>query len=171
MRVFFTVVTSLAMVGCATGYQPTNIGGGFSETRLSENTWRVVFRGNPLARADRTEDLALMRAADVALQSGFAVIQVQRSATTTSTITTSMPTYTTVQGRATTSGNQTRFSGQGVTYGGDDTDEIVTSTLLIAAFKNKPTDAKGDIYDARFLCDSIGKKYEVKCQALNIPAR
>lgn len=165
MRVLFAIVISLTVIGCATSYQPTSIGGGFSETRLSENTWRVVFRGNALARSERTEDLALMRAADIALQHGFSVIQVQRSNTASTTVITSMPAYTTVQGRATTSGNQTRFRAQGVTYGGDDTDEIVTSTLVVSAFHDKPSDGKGDMYEARFLCESIGAKYKAKCQA------
>lgn len=45
--------------------------GGYSETKLAPDTVRVVFRGNTSTRKERAQDLALMRAADLALQAGF----------------------------------------------------------------------------------------------------
>lgn len=164
MRFVFPLIAAIALLGCATKYQPTGAAGGFSETRLSDNTWRVVFRGNPIAKADRTDDLALLRAADLALQHGYSFIKVKGANTTSSTVTSSMPTYTTVQGRASTSGNRTNFRASAYTFGGDDSDEIITSTLLVTAFKEKVDAGTDDVYDAKYLCESIGKKYEAKCQ-------
>jgi len=163
MRLLLPLLVALAATGCATKYQSSGIAGGFTETRLSENTWRVAFRGNALSKSDRTDDLAMLRAADVALQHGYGFIKVQSAKTTTSTVTSSMPTYTTVQGQATTTGNRTNFRANAYTIGGDDSDEIVTSTLLVSAYKEKPG-GDSDIYDARFLCESIGKKYDATCQ-------
>jgi hypothetical protein len=162
MRLVLPLLATLLVAGCATKYQPSAASGGFTETRLSENTWRVSFRGNAATRSDRTDDLALLRAADLAVQNGYRFIRVQNARTNTSTVNWSMPAYTTVQGTAKTSGNRTSFQANALTIGGDDSDEIVTSTLLVAAYKAKP-DAE-EVYDARFLCDSIGKKYEVKCR-------
>lgn len=58
--------------GCATGYDSSNVlMGGYSETKLAPDMVRVVFRGNSSTRKERAQDLALMRAADLALQAGF----------------------------------------------------------------------------------------------------
>lgn len=53
-------------------------GGGYSETQLAENKFRVSFRGNGLTSRERAADLSLLRAAELALDSGlthFVVIQ------------------------------------------------------------------------------------------------
>lgn len=57
-------------VSC-TAYQPSGLSGGFSETRLSETSYRVYFRGNTYTSPARAEKLMLRRAAELALESGF----------------------------------------------------------------------------------------------------
>lgn len=67
---------SLALGACATQptlYQPA--AGpqaiGFSEYRIEPGRYRVTFRGGPGASAGYVTDLALRRAADLALQDGY----------------------------------------------------------------------------------------------------
>lgn len=87
--VLFTI---LAVSGCATThslvvgspYQPYNrwnIAGGYSETRLAPDIVRVVFHGNSSTSEERAKDLALLRAADLSLQSGFPFFVVEKEET------------------------------------------------------------------------------------------
>lgn len=61
------------LAGCATPYQSDGMfrDGGFSETQLSPNVWRVSFAGNEFSQPERAVDLALLRSADLAMQNGF----------------------------------------------------------------------------------------------------
>lgn len=60
----------LASVGC-TSYQPAGLTGGFSDTRLSDTTYQVRFRGNGWTSPTRVQTLVLRRAAELALERGF----------------------------------------------------------------------------------------------------
>ena len=54
----------LALTGCMTAYQPDGLTGGYSEVQLSENVWRVSFKGNGYTSRERAVDMALLRSAD-----------------------------------------------------------------------------------------------------------
>lgn len=60
----------LILTGCATGYQPTGFGGGYTDLQLGADLFRVAFRGNGYTSAERAADFALLRAAEVALAQG-----------------------------------------------------------------------------------------------------
>jgi len=68
---------ALLLAGCATPtpYQPLNphnqVSGGYSEQRLTDNRFRVMFRGNEFTSRQQVENFLLFRAAEVTLQSGF----------------------------------------------------------------------------------------------------
>jgi hypothetical protein len=58
--------------GCApTPYEARTHRGGYSETRLGDNLFRIVFEGNPGITVATASDYALLRSADVALEHGF----------------------------------------------------------------------------------------------------
>jgi hypothetical protein len=57
--------------GCATGYHPSGLGGGFSELRLSQRAWQVNFAGNGYTSPERAHSFALRRAAELTLASGY----------------------------------------------------------------------------------------------------
>jgi hypothetical protein len=77
MRRFLPVLAALALAGCATPgptlYQPAAgpRAVGYSEYRIEPGRYRITFQGGPGAPAQRVEDLALLRAADVALAQGY----------------------------------------------------------------------------------------------------
>lgn len=59
----------VATTGCTTQYAPQsarNIGG-FSETEVAPQTWRVVFAGNERLAPSQSEDYAKLRAAELCL--------------------------------------------------------------------------------------------------------
>lgn len=69
------LIASLAACMTATPYQPDVAGhavsGGYSEERLADDRWRVVFSGNELTSRDRVEGYMLYRAAELTLEQGY----------------------------------------------------------------------------------------------------
>jgi uncharacterized lipoprotein YajG len=71
MRIVGILVAALALAGCATPYQPMGATGGYSELKLNEDTYLVTVAGNGYTSADRAQKIALLRAAELTIQSGF----------------------------------------------------------------------------------------------------
>lgn len=71
------LVAAVLLFGCATAtpYQPDiagqRISGGYSETRLANNRYRVHFSGNTLTSRETVEGYLLYRAAELTVQSGY----------------------------------------------------------------------------------------------------
>jgi len=65
----------LAACETATPYQPLHAGGqtagGYSETKIEANRWRVIFRGNESTPRETVETYLLYRAADLTVAQGF----------------------------------------------------------------------------------------------------
>ena len=66
------IVTTLLVTGCATNYQPSDYAGGYEHERLAENRYIVSFRGNGFTSSARSRDFAMLRAAEIGLQLGYA---------------------------------------------------------------------------------------------------
>jgi hypothetical protein len=66
-------IFSLALLisSACTSYQPAGLSGGFSETRLSQTSFQVHFRGNSYTSAARVEKFMLRRGAELALENGY----------------------------------------------------------------------------------------------------
>jgi hypothetical protein len=64
----------------ATGHQPNDITGGFSDTQLAPSVFRISFAGNSFTSQDRVQDSALPRAAELCLSNGFPYLEVLISA-------------------------------------------------------------------------------------------
>jgi hypothetical protein len=73
MRIDHFILYAVALLtGCATTYKPQQgFSAGYSDTRLDINVFRVAFRSNAYTSAERAEDLALLRSAEITLQNGF----------------------------------------------------------------------------------------------------
>lgn len=166
MRSTCFVLSALLMTGCATTYQAHGVTGGFSETQLAENVWRVAFRGNGYTPSERVEDLALLRSADLALMNGFAYFALAdaRSSANVAAITT--PITATTTGSAYRAGN-TVYGSATTRYSGGNTMFISrpTANNTVMMFKEKP-EIGAMVFDAQFICNSLGKKYETSCEAM-----
>ena len=75
MRSLLILVLPIILSACATTYQPQGLSGGFSETQLDTNVFKVSFRGNGYTHAERAEDLALLRSAELTLKNGLPISQ------------------------------------------------------------------------------------------------
>ena len=160
----FLVCFILSATSSCTTYKKMGIGGGFDETRLGENIWRVNARGNAYASKDLIANMIMMRSADLAFQNGFSHFAFASGSTssTTGVIYNPGTTYTT--------GNVNTF-GNSATY--DATTQTTGSTLTyyskpkaentVVMFRGKPKDFNGVAYEASFICRSLGKKLKSEC--------
>ncbi len=76
LRLSLIAAATLALGACATAtpYQAAGTGaagGGYSEVRLEQNRYRVVFAGNSLTSRDMVEMSLLYRAAELTTQNGY----------------------------------------------------------------------------------------------------
>src|SRR5262245_15060327 len=110
VRVIPLIICCL-VTACATPYQSTGFSGGFSETRLAPDVFRVNFSGNGYTSAERAQDFAFLRAAELTLAAGFKyfVPLKEASSTTVSTITT--PGFASTTGSISMYGGYGEFSG------------------------------------------------------------
>lgn len=149
------------MAGCsATKYQPEGTRGGFSEVQLDRNVFRITFSGNTYTKDQLAEDYALLRSAEVTLAHGFThfVIVDGKLKENTFTYTSPVTTYSTSKVK----GNN-KVETYSSTSGGDTSvTRMPTVVNTIQCFTKRP-DGPGMVYDARFLCTSLGGRYKVTC--------
>ena len=67
---FLTLTFGGCALASATGYQPTGSDGGYSELQLAPDMYRIAFQGNTYTSQERVADMALLRAAELALAQG-----------------------------------------------------------------------------------------------------
>ena len=157
MRIFvYCVVLTATWVfaGCATSYQSNSLTGGYSETQLAPDVFRISFRGNGYTTPERAQDYALLRASELTLEKGFTCLALvdEKSSTTTQGITTAGSAQTT--GTAYQYGNSVSYPGQTITI------RRPTSGVMVRCFKTKPEDIF--TFDAAFLQNSLREKYKIK---------
>jgi len=153
------------LTGCATPYKSDGFMGGFSDTQLAPDVFRITFRGNAYTSAERAQDFAMLRAADLALQREFKFFAIvdESSSTAVSTFTT--------PGSAQTTGSAYVYGGSGSYYGTyqGHTTLIPPQTyfmykphagLLVRCFTDKPEGIYA--FDATFLQQSLKQKYNIK---------
>jgi hypothetical protein len=75
MAAMFALGGALAACETATPYQPlhagSNVSGGYSDTKIDADHWRVSFRGNDQTSRETVETYLLYRAAELTLAQGF----------------------------------------------------------------------------------------------------
>ncbi len=156
------VIFAAILTGCATVYQKQGFTGGFSETQLGENIFRVTFKGNAYTSRERVSDFTLLRCAELALEKEFKyfIIVDSEKYTKTGAYTTPTTSYTT--GSAYGTGSYAYGSATTTTTGGQTYFySKPRSTNTIVGFKEKPK-IDGLLYDAEFIVKSIKGKYGIK---------
>lgn len=147
MRKLFVCVVAISLLaGCATGYQPKGFKGGFTETQLAPDSWRVSFGGNAFTSPEAAVDYTLLRCAELTLQGGYTHFVVISGENRRNVSTSTTPMY------ANTVGNRTTITG-------GDTVSISkpTTTNVIVMLNGSPAGTRA--FDAAFLTASLKKKY------------
>ena len=156
---------ALLLTAACTSYQPRGLTGGYDETQLDTNVFKVVFKGNGYTSADRAADLCLLRSADLTLSNGYRYFAIVDSsqALSRSTVTTPTQSYTntTISGNvyggnfnAVGSSNTTTYGGQTITI----SKPSATNTIIMV---NDRSEIQGMTYDVQFVYNSLSRKYDL----------
>jgi hypothetical protein len=70
MRILILLIM-ISVVSCSTGYKSSGFSGGYTETQLSENAFKVRFKGNGYTSRERASDFCLLRCAEITELNGF----------------------------------------------------------------------------------------------------
>ena len=65
------LVLGLVALAACTTYKPHGFGGGYTDFPMGQNKHRIEVRGNGYTSRERVQNMALVRAADIALQQGY----------------------------------------------------------------------------------------------------
>ena len=146
-HVIAVVGMTVALTGCATAYQSKGFTGGFSETMLSPDTFKIQFAGNAFTSAERASDFAILRAADKSLELGCNYFGVMSEADGASV------------------GSVTLGSvswGNHSAWGFSNTMPVVkpNSSLLVKCSRDQQPGS--NLFDAHFIAQSIRSKYGIK---------
>lgn len=159
MKTYYVLILFALLSGCATTYQPSSFSGGFSETRLGEDTFQVSFRGNGYTRPERASDFCLLRSSELALQNGFRYFIIVDSEKSSQLSTYTTPTTSHTTANAYGYGNYTYGTATTTTSGGET--YVISkprATNTIVCFKEKPQ-VNGLVFDAEYVSKSIKEKY------------
>lgn len=161
MRTRWAAVVLMALAGCATKYQSAGgWGSGFSEVQLDKNVFKISFSGNNYTNPERAQEMALLRSADVMLQHGFTHFVIVEGRSREDVHAYTAPLETTTKSSRRGNGDVVTRS---TTTGGDTIVSTYPSTTNTVRGYTKKPDVAGLVYDARFICGSLGRKYEVTC--------
>ncbi len=148
---FIILIGMVVFLTACTGYRSYGVFGGFGEQKLSNNIYHVYVLGNGYTSQERVANLALLRAADIALQNNMNYFVISRKdagdinpqATTQITSNTKVSTLV--------------YQGHKYYLTSPSSDNIVI------LFKTQPNVANNVIYNAQKICDTLGKDYVAKC--------
>jgi hypothetical protein len=159
MKRLAVVLIALALTGCATAYQRRGFSGGYSETQLGENIFKVSFYGNGFTSMEQASDFALLRAAELTLERGFRYFVVVRLENDTKTDTFTTPTTSYTTDSAYGYGNYDYVTNTTTYVGRTFLITRPRSTFTILCFKEKPDNNL--VFDAVFVFKFIRRKYNI----------
>ena len=157
-KITILFISILFFIGCRTQYQAYNWTGGFSETQLDEDKFKVYFSGNGYTSGKSAADMCLLRCAELCIKNGYTyfiiVDESQKISKSSYTTPTQTHTYGSVNAYGNTAyGSATSYTTGGQTYNFSKPSNSNTIVLL----REKPS--QGISYNAKFLYNSLGPKY------------
>jgi hypothetical protein len=161
IKVLIAVIATFWLAGCATSYQPRGISGGYSDTRLGDNIFKISFEGNGYTGSGEADDMALMRASEVTIKNGFEYFYILSSSSRSNNFSFVMPSVATTTFNGSGYGNNFNGSAQTMYSGGQVISGSSPSvTLNIVCYKNKDS-ASMPVIEARTVWDQLSGKYKV----------
>lgn len=157
----FLIIAPILLAGCATSYQPEGFTGGYSDMRMGNDLYRVSFEGNGYTDPNRAADLALLRAAELAMSNGashFAIVD-SASSTTQGQFTTPQTSSTT--GTMNTYGSTATYNAQTTTYGGQTFTVSKPTAQNLVLLVRDPSEFNGPVYEAQIVAEGVKDKYRI----------
>ena len=118
--------------------------GGFTESQLGPNVWRVTFLGNGMRTVDEVRDMVLLRSAELVRDAGYSHFAVRQSQDQSSSV---------GLGVGTVSGGVFLSMFQPIKH---------PEISAIVEARNQPGTGNDFVYDADYLLKSLGSKYRQK---------
>jgi len=84
---------SLTLSACKTAYSPTTLTGGYSVFPIDRYTYRITVNANRFTKINEAEGMALLKASELTLKSGFRHFIVSKNTIRNKAISTSTPAY------------------------------------------------------------------------------
>jgi hypothetical protein len=154
-------ILAALLFGCATPYGSSGLLGGYSDTALAPDVYRISFQGNGYTSQERTQDFAVLRAADLTLSHGYRYFAIINQTEGGRSGVMNMP------GQAYTYVNAQQYGN--VVYGSAHTTYIPGATipfffpnsgLMIRCFRERPDGIFA--LDAAFVSKSLREKYRIQ---------
>jgi len=159
-RIIIISTAVLIISACATSYQSTGFTGGYTETQLDENVFRVSFSGNGYTGIERAADFSLLRSAELTLLHGYEYFVIVDSENTSRTYTQTTPVTSNTTANIYSTGNSAFGTATTTTSGGQSYNITKpASSNVIVLLKERPADTFS--YNARFLYNELRAKYGI----------
>ena len=151
---FFSLIL---FCSCSTRYKPEGFTGGYEQLQLSENMFRVSFRGNGYTKKQKATDFCLLRCAELTENNGFKYFSIVDQIKDTKNLAHTNPNSLATTGVVNAGGSINAYT---IIYG-EETYHIAKpkNSNTIICYKSKPS--QGIAYSADFLTKSIGQKYGI----------
>lgn len=146
MKIVIAFLFIISIYACTPTYSTKGIYGGYSDTQLSDNMFRISYYGNGYTSYEYVDDMALLRSADLALHNGFSYFAIISDIPDETITTYKAPT------QAYTNGNRTNIYGGQISH---IKKPVVHKTII--CYKSKPE--TGIVMDAEQIKKSISEKY------------
>jgi len=159
MRKILALSLVLAISGCASPYQEIGYGGGYYHQRITEDIYKVGFRGNGFTGFEQTRDFAFLRSAEICAQLGYThfVIEGQEEKSKETTIDMGSTSYT--SGSAYGYGDSISYYGTTNTYNNEMSVTKPRIELVARYFDGKPSGRYLEIFEAKLVIGELKEKY------------
>ena len=76
MKKLFLITFLFILSNCSTPYQKNSFAGGYKDTQLSPNTFKVTATGNGFTSLDKVQNIVLMRASELTIDNNYDVFEI-----------------------------------------------------------------------------------------------
>ena len=129
MRVVLLFFTTIFFLSCQTSYQKKSFSGGYEDSQLDKDVYKVSFHGNGYTKQSIVKDYAMRRCAELTIEQGFDhFVIIDKDSETTS-----------YESNRKHSGTLTQNASGGYSYNGTSRSTTVekhTNEMIIKMFKN-----------------------------------
>ena len=138
-KILVLLLTCTVLSGCASTYEAKQgglhglINGGYTSTKIQDDIYKIAYEGNAATSSDITQNYALLRCAEVALENNYK--------------------YFIIVDKQLESKQYINESG---------TSFVPVATNTIKCFKGKSQDSTTMVYDAQQISENIKKQYNIK---------
>lgn len=162
MKTIVVVCLVLSLAACATPYGKYGLLGGYTDSRIDENTFSISVDTNGFTSQQTTSMQALYRAAELTIENGFDFFVIVNDANNSTSMAMTMPGSSTSNTTVNSYGS-TAYARTTTTYAPTAIMPLVfpNSTIIIKSFKGAKPDGVVNAYDAHAVMKYLGPQLGV----------